>query len=217
MTRIIAAAALIVGLGAGLALAPQPASATWGIYYGYILNRHQAPLDIIKAEVYEESSDAGTPNFYTRMGITTKNVSGKPIVAIRVKWTLFDAFGEELESYSGQSTDFSGPYAFFAKGTMGPGSQAVHVWNVINTHETAQGYVVQVTDVLFADGEHWQVAPTYYSEAQWTCRNVPDNAHDCREQGDVAPPDEVKATETPAPTAPSGNGFGSPVGDPKSK
>jgi hypothetical protein len=207
-------------LGAGLLAAPRPAAAEWGIYYGYIVNHKDAPIDIIKAEVYEESSGSGIANYYQHMGITTKNVSGKPIVAIRVRWTLHNAFGEQLDEYSGTATDFSGPYAFFAKRTFGPGQTAVHVWQVINTNSTAEGYTVQLTDVLFADGARWREAPTPpadYAKSGWTCRKVPDNAEDCREPGVVVPPDEMKATEVPDATAPSGVTPMSPIGDPHPK
>lgn len=107
-----------------------------------------APIKIISAKVVRNSNEYITDK---DIKISYKNVSGKKIVGIKIKWYVTNAFGEPVK-------DMGGNYDGFGRGLddspLGVGKTTYGIW------DSGSGFPKNVKawpfEVAFEDGTKWK-------------------------------------------------------------
>ncbi|KIO75248.1 hypothetical protein TH53_21800 [Pedobacter lusitanus] len=109
---------------------------------------YKSPIKIIKATLVKKEYS----NFRD-IRISYKNVSNKPISAIRFMWKGIDAFGEPA--------DMGGAYDGFGGGftddVLRPGKSETREWSILSR----DGKKVQLawpTEIAFTDGTKWKLS-----------------------------------------------------------
>jgi hypothetical protein len=152
-----------LGAASARALATMPTAA---------LSQPKSPVRVDECLAGMRSSGSGDyriPNYYVDFAANFTNRSSRDISAVRLRFDIFNSFGEQLQTKYGtddgqviaagqQQTDIQHDTkneSILAKyGNL----QTLYVptWEFINTADTAHSVVCSVDTVMFADGSKWQ-------------------------------------------------------------
>lgn len=150
------------------------ASASAATYAVAVLSQPKAPIRIDECVGGTRDTDVGNKDYYADFVASFTNVSSSTASAVRLRFDVFNAFGEHLRTWYG--TDDHQPVAAGAQQVdmrhdqRGEGYESPNgpqmaiyqpVWEFTNTADTGRKLVCSVDTVMFDSGSKWQSpAPT---------------------------------------------------------
>jgi hypothetical protein len=117
------------------------------------------------------SGDYAIPNYYLDFAASFTNGSGHDVSAVRLRFDIFNSFGEHLQTKygtdDGQTVAPGAQQVDIEHDTKtesiiaqngNPGTLYLPTWEFINTTPTAHATVCSVDTVMFTSGSKWQAA-----------------------------------------------------------
>jgi len=89
---------------------------------------------------------------YNDIHLSYKNISKKPIAAIKFRWKGIDAFGDPAEM--GGYTDGTG--GGFADELLGPGKSSSGTWEILSRN-AKKVTIAWPIEIVFSDGSKWYI------------------------------------------------------------